>query len=70
MAKKIKNPIDVIIEKKDGETATSLHYGLECEYGNLGRTGFTPELTAPEQAAIDRIMDAAIAKINAHEGIA
>ena len=69
MAKRIKNPIEVKIVKEENGITTSLHYGLECEYGDLGRKGYIPELTSQEQAIIGQVVEGAISKIEQYEEI-
>ena len=72
MGKIIKNPFECKIMRVDGETITSLHYGLSCEeYPELEiRKGFSPELNPQELAVIEQVINGGIAKIKEHEGIA
>lgn len=71
MAKRIRNPIEVVIKNEDSVNSCTLHYGLGCdEYPELEtRKGFTPILSPQEQATINRIVTNAINQIKQHEGI-
>lgn len=69
MGKRIKNPIETKIVEDDGEVTVSIHYGVDCEYGDLGRKGITPELTPAEQATIEQVAAASKGKAEAAEGV-
>lgn len=69
MGKRIKNPVQILLEKSGDEVTCSLHYGLECEHGSLGRQVFEPALTPNEEQEARQLMDWAMTKINEHEEI-
>lgn len=69
MAKRIKNPVETRIVEDDGTVKVSIHYGTECEYGDLGRRGFEPQLTSAEQTAVEQVAARSKELAKEHEGI-
>ena len=80
MAKKVKNPIELkavlLFHEPDGEPAhvdiveASIHYGADCEHGNLGRRG-SGELTHNDELlrAIKDFFEDAVSQANVIEGL-
>lgn len=74
MPKELSNPLQYIIEfdKDDGHilVCTSAHYGIICEYGDLGRKGLPITLTPAQENQIKAFAASVLLpQIKANEGI-
>lgn len=74
MPKEIKNPVEVKLEFTEENNTISLevsaHYGVSCEYGDLGRRGMPIELTPSEEQAVkDMAIAVVLPQMMANEGI-
>lgn len=77
MAKKIKNPIQLTVTlmfHTDGTphvdiTEASIHYGIDCEHGSLGRKGAPVSHTSTMLNAIKDYFEEAIDNANIQESI-
>lgn len=76
MAKRIKNPIEVkatvslddngAIEQVED---VSVHYGLECEHGDLGRKGLPLEQNQTVENVVKDFVEEALRQASKHEEI-
>lgn len=70
MAKRIKNPISMVITQSDDVVSCRLDYGLECDDGMEVRRSCEPELTSGELDHAISDLAWALNRIKVCEGIA